>query len=315
MKITCGDYWPRDESWWPHVPSEGNKSGDVSGTPRGGTGEVDIQVTSQWHGNRNSSRLQRVFIGESTSVNFCCMKGIKKQLLSKLNQHSSSQLSPRGRNESIKPPIHNADAPLHWCWIVGRLGSCMGLHTRPGSHILSILQMQTCTSPHMQRVDPIFWKRSVQIPCLVTPTCPGFHFPLPPLSVPCPVFIPMTTSHLAWETTPVALPRRHRNSLLSWPEWVYRSWVRWWVFVNFVARHAKMVHERERTQTCWSHDTQTSNFFFSAVPPFLTLKLGFLPSKSSNPSGEGLGRVLEIWLMEDSLQSRMKYFTLSDIVG
>lgn len=93
MKITCGDYWPRDESWWPHVPSEGNKSGDVSGTPRGGTGEVDIQVTSQWHGNRNSSRLQRVFIGESTSVNFCCMKGIKKQLLSKLNQHSSSQLS------------------------------------------------------------------------------------------------------------------------------------------------------------------------------------------------------------------------------
>lgn len=48
MKITCSDYWPRDESWWPHVPSEGNKSGDVSGGA--GNRKVDIQVTSQWHG-------------------------------------------------------------------------------------------------------------------------------------------------------------------------------------------------------------------------------------------------------------------------
>ena len=56
------------------------------------------------------------------------------------------------------------------------------------------------------------------------------------------------------------------------------------------------------------------HFFFSTMPPFLTWKLGFLPSKSSNPLGEGLGRVLEIWLTEDSLQSRMKYFTLLDVV-
>lgn len=89
---------------------------------------------------------------------------------------------PRGRKWSIKPQSLEADAPLHWSRTVARLGSRMGLHTRPGSHIPSFLLMQTRTSPHMQRGWPLFWKRSVQIRCLVTPTCPGFHFPCWPLS-------------------------------------------------------------------------------------------------------------------------------------
>lgn len=59
-------------------------------------------------------------------------------------------------DESIKPQIYNVGPFIHWYGIVGRLGSCMGLHTKPGSHILSILSMQTCTSPHMQRADPAF---------------------------------------------------------------------------------------------------------------------------------------------------------------
>lgn len=46
--------------------------------------------------------------------------------------------------------------------------------------------------------------------------------------------------------------------------------------------------------------------------PLLDLKTRISLSKSSNPLGEGLGRVLEIGLTEDS--SWIKYFTLSNVV-
>lgn len=73
---------------------------------------------------------------------------------------------------------------------VGRLGFCMGLNTRPGSHILSILRMQTRTSPHMQSADPSLEKGVCRPPCLVTPTCP--RLPLPTaacLRFPAPFFL------------------------------------------------------------------------------------------------------------------------------
>lgn len=62
----------------------------------------------------------------------------------------------------------------------------MGLRSSAGSHILCILPMQIAASAHMQQADPRFRNRSVQIPCLVTPTWPCFHFPLPTLFTPPP---------------------------------------------------------------------------------------------------------------------------------
>lgn len=47
-----------------------------------------------------------------------------------------------------------------------------------------------------------------------------------------------------------------------------------------------------------------TSLFLSTMPPFFTLKLGFLV----NPLGEGPGWVFMIWLTEDSSGSRMKYF-------
>lgn len=174
---------------------------------------------------------------------------------------------------------------------------------------------------------PCFWKRSVQIPCLVTPTCPSFHFPLPPRSVPFPFLFqwpPSThpsTPYLAWETTPVALPRHqhhilclHQNALFWWPRWLYLNSLKWLGLVHFVPCDAEMALQcyislcKHRFTEYMTHKLIQFFFFLHRVP-LLDLKTRISLSKSSNPLGEGLGRVLEIWLTEDSSWTQMKYFT------
>lgn len=96
---------------------------------------------------------------------------------------SAPRLLPRGRYESIRrtPPV-----VLDCCW--------SGI--RPGitpqtwiSHSSYSSNANTHAPPHAEGLTPLFTE-SVQIPCLVTPTCSGFHSSLPPL-----LYIPATTFH------------------------------------------------------------------------------------------------------------------------
>lgn len=99
------------------------------------------------------------------------------------------------------------------------------------------------------------------------------------------------------------------------------TWIHWNDWLWFILCHAMQRWHFSVTSVCastdslstWHINIQFFFFFFHRVP-LLDLKTRISLSKSSNPLGEGLGRVLEIWLTEDSSWSQMKYFTLSNVV-
>lgn len=199
MKITCSHYWPRDESWWPHVPSEGNKSGDVSVALCGGVRnrKVDIQDTYKW----NVSGF--FYIGYTNLyISSYCGPVKKKRLLVSLR----SLLSPRV-NQTSDPQCRLTPPLMLHCW---QTGISHGItHQAWISHSWYSSNANALITPHAEGW-PLFWKGSVQIPCLVTPTSFSslclFLFHWPPCSRP-------STPHLAWEPTPVALPRHHHHTL------------------------------------------------------------------------------------------------------
>lgn len=158
---------------------------------------------------------------------------------------------------------------------------------------------------------PLFWKRSVQIPCLVTPTCPGFHFSLPPLCF----------SRLFYFFSPVATFLSHIQpscgvgTLHLWLSPEITQWCPRPLPKGPFVVSQKTLPESKQTNSLPHCSIRASAFcsnagclnpwhiniqFVFTMPPFLDLKTRISQSKSSNPLGHRLGRVLEIWLTEDS---------------
>lgn len=164
----------------------------------------------------------------------------------------------------------------------------MGLDTRPGSHILSILRMQTWhVAPHAEGLTPLLKKKRAD-PMLTDPNLPQLPLPtatsvsFPPVAFHFNGHLPLTHPPLIWrgnvhlwlypDITTIASYAFTQTALCD--DSTDSTWVQWKGEVWSIC--AVMLHHFEQTQIHWVCDTQTSVFFFSTMPPFFTWKLGFL---------------------------------------